>query len=69
MLRDFAILYLTSILYKIICLQFFICTILSVLLFHAFVSRPQSVIYDVILLKTLRMHAPETLNPYSSHQR
>jgi len=39
MLGDIAVLYLSSILYKIICLQFFICILLSVLLFYIFVSR------------------------------
>jgi len=33
------------------------------------VSLPQSVVYDVLLLKILRMHALETPSPYSSHQR
>jgi len=51
--------------YKIICLQFFICILLSVLLFYVLVSLPQSVLYDVSLLKTLRLHAPETPNAYS----
>jgi len=32
-------------------------------------ESPQSVLYDVLLLKTLRVHAPETPSPYSSHQR
>jgi len=58
-----------AVLYKIICLQFFICILLSVLPFYVFVSLPQSVLYDVLLLKTLRVHAPETPSPYSSHQR
>ena len=42
-----------AVLYKIICLQFFICILLSVPLFCAFVSLPQSVLYDVLLLKTV----------------
>jgi len=29
---------------------------------------PQSVLYDVLLLRTLRAHASETLSPYSLHQ-
>jgi len=32
-------------------------------------SLPQSVLYDVLLLKTLRVHALETPSPCSSHQR
>jgi len=51
-------------LYKIICLQFFICILLSVLLFYVFVSLPQSVLYDILLLKTLRVHAPDSRNPW-----
>jgi len=57
------------VLYKIICLQFFICILLPVLLFYVFVSLPLSVLYDVLLLKTLRAHAPETPSAYSLHQR
>jgi len=40
MLRDFAILYCIclAVLYKIICLQYFICILLSVL-FYVFVTR------------------------------
>jgi len=33
------------------------------------VSLPQSVLYDGLLLKTLRVHALETPSPYSSHQQ
>jgi len=33
------------------------------------VSLTQSVLYGVILLKTLRVHAPEPPSPYGSHQR
>jgi len=33
------------------------------------VSLSQSVVYDVLLLKTLRLHALETPSSYSSHQR
>jgi len=58
-----------AVLYKIICLQFFVCILLSVLLFYVFVTLPQSVVYDVLLLKTLRVYAPETPRPYSSHHR
>jgi len=43
--------------------------LMSVLLFYVFVSLPQSVLYDVLLLKNLRVHVPETPSPYSSHQR
>jgi len=42
-----------AVLYKIICLHFFICILLSVLLFYVFVSLPQSDLCDVLLLKTL----------------
>jgi len=52
-----------AVLYRIICLQFFICILLYVLLFYVFVSRPQSVLHDVLLLKTLRTHAPDSRNP------
>jgi len=57
-----------EVLHKIICLQFFICILLSIV-FHVFVSLPQSVLYDVLLLKTLRVHAPKTPSAYSLHQR
>jgi len=53
-----------AVLYKIICLQFFIYILLYVLLFHVLVSLHQSVLYDVLLLKTLRAHAPETPSAY-----
>jgi len=56
-----------AVLYKIICLQFFKRILLSVLLFYVFVSLAQSVLYDVLLLKTLRVHAPETPGAYSLH--
>jgi len=59
-----------AVLYKIICLQFFLmCILLSILLFYVFVILPQSVLHDVLLLKTLRVHAPETPSAYSLHQR
>jgi len=32
-------------------------------------TPPLSVLYDVLLLKTLRVHAPETPIAYSLHQR
>jgi len=37
-------------------------------LFHVYVSLPQPVLYDVLILKTLGVHATETPSPYSSHQ-
>jgi len=49
-----------AVLYKIIFLQSFIRILLSVLLFYVFVSLPQSVLHDVLLLKILRVHVPET---------
>jgi len=69
MLRDFAVLCLSSILYRITCLQFFIYIFLSVL-FYVFVTResPSVSPFDVLLLKTLRVHALEIPCPYSSHQ-
>ena len=57
-----------AVLYEIVCLQFSICSLLSVL-FNVFVSLPQSDLYDVLILKTLGVHVPETPSPYSSHQR
>jgi len=33
------------------------------------VSLPQSVLYDVLLLKSLTVHVLKTSFPYSSHQR
>jgi len=33
------------------------------------VSLPHSVLYDVLVLKILRVHALETPSLYSSHQR
>jgi len=33
------------------------------------VSLRQSALYDVLLLKTLRVHALEITSPYSSQQR
>jgi len=45
------------------------CILLSILLFYVFVILPQSVLHDVLLLKTLRVHAPETPSAYSLHQR
>jgi len=56
------------VLYKTICFQFFICILLSVLLFYVFVTLPQSVFYDILLLKTLSVHAPKIPSSYSSHQ-
>ena len=60
-----------AVLYKISCLQFsyaFFCLFFSFM--HSWlVSLPQSILYNVLLLKTLRVHAPETPSPYSSHQR
>jgi len=47
MLQDFAISYCLAVLYKIICLQFFIWILLSVFFFYVFVSLPQSVLYGV----------------------
>jgi len=56
-----------AVLNEIVCLQFYICILLSVLLFYVFVCLPHSVPYDVLLLKTLRVHAPETPCAYSLH--
>jgi len=53
--------------YKIIGVHFFIYIILY--LFYVSVTResPSAVVYDVSLLKTLRVHALETPGPYHSH--
>jgi len=47
------------VLYKIICLQIFICILLSVLLFVDSLVCPQLVLYDILKFKTLGMHAAE----------
>ena len=57
-----------AVLYKIICLQFFTCILLSVLFMYSWVYLSQSFVM-FLLLKTMRVHAPETPSAYSLHQR
>jgi len=65
MLRDLAILYLSSLCIKSFVFSFsyaFFCLFFS-FVYSWLVILPQSAFYDVLLLKTLRVHALETPSP------
>jgi len=53
-------------LYKIICLQFFICILLSVLLFYAFVTRESPSVSPLLCYITQNSESACFRTPYSS---